>query len=71
MHSNVTTNLRRLLNAFHPHAPCIHKQLIIINSKWADKLAAPTEITFHSIWQRDDHVLIMEHEKKRKNHVTG
>lgn len=63
MHSNVTTNLRCLHRAIHPRAPCIHKQLIIINSKWADKLAAPTDKAFYSILQSDDHVLIMEHEK--------
>ena len=47
-----------------PAAPCIHKQLIIINSKWADKLAAVPDKAFYSILQSDDCVLIMEHKKK-------
>lgn len=65
MHSNVTTNLRCLLHAIHPHAPCIHKQLIIIHLKWADKLAAPSDNTFYNILHID-YVLILDHENKNK-----
>lgn len=64
MHSNVTTNLRCLLHAIHPSAPCIHKQFIIINLKWADKLAEPTDKAFYSILKSDGYVLVKEHEKE-------
>lgn len=43
---------------------CIHKQLITINLKWADKPAALPDKTLYSLLQHDDQVLIIVHIKK-------